>query len=44
MEARPRRQWPRSRSYDMAKGIERGVEVGRVTLLEKTGGKEDGGR
>ncbi len=27
--------------YDMVKGIERGVEVGPVTLLEKTGGKED---
>ncbi len=27
--------------YDMVKGIERGVEVGPVTLMEKTGGKED---
>ena len=27
--------------YDMVKGIERGVEVGPVALLEKTGGKED---
>jgi cyclic pyranopterin monophosphate synthase len=27
--------------YDMVKGVERGVEVGPVTLLEKTGGKED---
>jgi cyclic pyranopterin monophosphate synthase len=27
--------------YDMVKGIERGVEVGPVTLLEKTGGKSD---
>jgi cyclic pyranopterin monophosphate synthase len=27
--------------YDMVKGIERGVEVGPVSLLEKTGGKED---
>jgi cyclic pyranopterin phosphate synthase len=27
--------------YDMVKGLERGVEVGRVSLLEKTGGKED---
>ncbi len=27
--------------YDMVKGIERGVEVGPVTLLEKTGGKQD---
>jgi cyclic pyranopterin phosphate synthase len=27
--------------YDMVKGIERGVEVGPVVLLEKTGGKED---
>jgi len=27
--------------YDMVKGIERGVEVGPVTLLEKTGGKKD---
>ncbi len=27
--------------YDMVKGIERGVEIGGVMLLEKTGGKED---
>jgi cyclic pyranopterin monophosphate synthase len=27
--------------YDMVKGIERGVEIGEVILLEKTGGKED---
>jgi cyclic pyranopterin monophosphate synthase len=27
--------------YDMVKGIERGVEIGDVKLLEKTGGKED---
>jgi cyclic pyranopterin monophosphate synthase len=27
--------------YDMVKGVERGVEVGPVSLLEKTGGKED---
>src|SRR4051812_10828416 len=27
--------------YNMVKGIERGVEVGPVTLVEKTGGKED---
>src|SRR3954453_6775828 len=27
--------------YDMVKGIERGVQVGPVTLLEKTGGKSD---
>src|SRR5918992_6256856 len=27
--------------YDMVKGIERGVEVGPVELLEKTGGKQD---
>ncbi len=27
--------------YDMVKGIERGVEVGPVTLIEKTGGKHD---
>jgi cyclic pyranopterin phosphate synthase len=27
--------------YDMVKGLERGVEVGPVVLLEKTGGKED---
>ena len=27
--------------YDMVKGLERGVEVGPVSLLEMTGGKED---
>ena len=27
--------------YDMVKGIERGVEIASVGLLEKTGGKED---
>jgi cyclic pyranopterin phosphate synthase len=27
--------------YDMVKGVERGVEVGPVSLLEKTGGKKD---
>lgn len=27
--------------YDMVKGMERGVEVGPVTLTEKTGGKRD---
>jgi cyclic pyranopterin monophosphate synthase len=27
--------------YDMVKGLERGVEVGPITLVEKTGGKED---
>jgi len=27
--------------YDMVKGIERGVEMASVALLEKTGGKED---
>ncbi|MEK6227773.1 MAG: cyclic pyranopterin monophosphate synthase MoaC [Actinomycetota bacterium] len=27
--------------YDMVKGIERGVSVGPVELLEKTGGKKD---
>ncbi|HEX4626250.1 MAG TPA: cyclic pyranopterin monophosphate synthase MoaC [Solirubrobacteraceae bacterium] len=27
--------------YDMVKGIERGVEIAEVLLLEKTGGKED---
>jgi cyclic pyranopterin monophosphate synthase len=26
--------------YDMVKGIERGVEIGPVELLEKTGGRE----
>jgi cyclic pyranopterin phosphate synthase len=27
--------------YDMVKGIERGVEIAEVTLLEKTGGRHD---
>ena len=27
--------------YDMVKGVERGVTIGEVALLEKTGGKED---
>jgi cyclic pyranopterin phosphate synthase len=27
--------------YDMVKGNERGVEIGELVLLEKTGGKED---
>jgi len=27
--------------YDMVKGVERGVEVAEIALLEKTGGKED---
>jgi cyclic pyranopterin phosphate synthase len=27
--------------YDMVKGIERGVEIAKIRLLEKTGGKED---
>jgi cyclic pyranopterin monophosphate synthase len=27
--------------YDMVKGIERGVEIGPVELLEKTGGRDD---
>jgi cyclic pyranopterin phosphate synthase len=27
--------------YDMVKGVERGVEIAEVLLLEKTGGKED---
>lgn len=27
--------------YDMVKGIERGVEIGAVVLVEKTGGKSD---
>ena len=27
--------------YDMVKGIERGVEIAEVKLVEKTGGKED---
>ena len=27
--------------YDMVKGLERGIELGPVALLEKTGGKEE---
>ena len=27
--------------YDMVKGVERGVEVGPIVLVEKTGGKSD---
>ena len=27
--------------YDMVKGIERGVEIAEVTLIEKTGGRHD---
>jgi len=27
--------------YDMVKGIERGVQIAEIRLLEKTGGKED---
>ena len=27
--------------YDMVKGIERGVAIGEIHLVEKTGGKED---
>jgi cyclic pyranopterin phosphate synthase len=27
--------------YDMVKGIERGVEIAEIVLIEKTGGKED---
>jgi cyclic pyranopterin phosphate synthase len=27
--------------YDMVKGLERGVEIASVVLLEKTGGRED---
>jgi cyclic pyranopterin phosphate synthase len=27
--------------YDMVKGIERGVEIGPIELLEKTGGRDD---
>jgi cyclic pyranopterin monophosphate synthase len=30
--------------YDMVKGVERGVTIGEVTLLEKTGGKRDWNR
>jgi cyclic pyranopterin phosphate synthase len=30
--------------YDMVKGLERGVEIAEVVLLEKTGGKEDWSR
>jgi cyclic pyranopterin phosphate synthase len=27
--------------YDMVKGLERGVELERIVLLEKTGGRSD---
>jgi cyclic pyranopterin phosphate synthase len=27
--------------YDMVKGVERGVTIGEVSLIEKTGGKQD---
>jgi cyclic pyranopterin phosphate synthase len=27
--------------YDMVKGIERGVEIAEIVLIEKSGGKED---
>ncbi len=27
--------------YDMVKGVERGVEIERVVLLEKSGGRHD---
>jgi cyclic pyranopterin phosphate synthase len=30
--------------YDMVKGLERGVEIGAIRLLEKTGGREDWSR
>ena len=30
--------------YDMVKGVERGVEVGPIVLLEKTGGRGDWSR
>ena len=30
--------------YDMVKGIERGVEIEQVVLLEKSGGRSDDGR
>jgi cyclic pyranopterin monophosphate synthase len=30
--------------YDMVKGVERGVEIAEVVLLEKTGGKQDWSR
>ena len=30
--------------YDMVKGIERGVTISEVTMLEKTGGKQDWSR
>ena len=30
--------------YDMVKGVERGVTIEQVTLLEKTGGKDDWSR
>jgi cyclic pyranopterin phosphate synthase len=28
-------------AYDMVKGVERGVVIEEVALLEKTGGKQD---
>jgi cyclic pyranopterin monophosphate synthase len=31
-------------AYDMVKGLERGIEIEGVVLLEKTGGKEDWAR
>ena len=30
--------------YDMVKGLERGVEIGAIRLLEKTGGRENWSR
>ena len=30
--------------YDMVKGVERGVEIGEVVLLEKSGGRHDWSR
>jgi cyclic pyranopterin phosphate synthase len=30
--------------YDMVKGVERGVEVGPVVLIEKAGGRRDWSR
>jgi cyclic pyranopterin phosphate synthase len=30
--------------YDMVKGIERGVEIAEVRLIEKTGGRADWSR
>jgi cyclic pyranopterin phosphate synthase len=30
--------------YDMVKGLERGVEIAEVVLLDKTGGKSDWSR